>query len=369
MTKAKRMTGKERVRAVLGHESNDRLAFVPCIDPYFRSGLDGPFNQMDIYELQAYCGSDMLRGVSCCKTRFDETVQHVHQENKNGEIIDVYSTPLGDLKEVQRFTEQSPYIPFPTEYLIKRMDDLKVFRYLLHHMIIEADYENINFLIKKFDTRMVSCSVEDSSFRQLLTKKIGVENFVYLFYENQHELEETLQDLAIHFNNHLHIAAQGPSEVFICYENTNVANSSPTWFEEYELPSLNTYADSVHQYGKKILIHMCGRINQIIKPISEANFDGIIDVSPPPTGDIDFVSTIPLFSGKQKILAGGIECNTFLLQDLKNFEERISILLDEIPDRSSFMLGSGDAVPKGTTLQHFEIIQKLLRLCEKKTSS
>ena len=85
----------------------------------------------------------------------------------------------------------------------------------------------------------------------LLTKKIGVENFVYLFYENKNELEETLQDLAIHFNNQLHIAAQGPSEVFICYENTNTANSSPTWFEQYELPSLNTYADIVHHYGKK----------------------------------------------------------------------------------------------------------------------
>jgi hypothetical protein len=356
------MTGKERVRAVLKHESIDRLAFVPCIDPYFRSGLNGPFNQMDTHELQAYCGSDMLRGISCCKTRFDEEVQHVHQEDRNGEIVDFYSTPLGDLKEVQRFTEQSPYIPFPTEYLIKRIDDLKVYRYLLHHIIIEADYENINFIIKIFDNLMVSCSVEDSSFRQLLTKKIGVENFVYLFYENQNELEETLQDLALHFNKQLEIAAQGPSEVFICYENTNVGNSSPMWFGKYELPSLNTYADIVHQYGKKILIHMCGRINQIIKPIAEANFDGIIDVSPPPTGDIDFVSTIPLFTEKQKILAGGIECNTFLLQDLKNFEERILILLDEISGRSGFMLGSGDAVPKGATLQHFKIIQNLLNL-------
>jgi len=356
------MTGKERVRLVLNHKSTDRLAFVPCIDPYFRSGLDGPFNQMDIYELQAYCGSDMLRGISCCKIKFDETVQHVHQENNNGEIIDIYVTPLGELKEVQRFTEQSPYIPFPTEYLIKHIDDLKIYRYLLHHIIIEPDYENINFLIRKFDSLMVSCSVEDSSFRQLLTKKIGVENFVYLFYENQNELEVTLQDLTMHFNNQLHIAAQGPSEVFICYENTNTANSSPTWFEKYELPSLNAYADIVHQYDKKILIHMCGRISQIIEPIASANFDGIVDVSPPPTGDIDFVSTIPLFSEKQKILTGGIECNTFLLQDLRNFEERISALLDGISGQSGFMLGSGDAVPKGTTLQHFEIIQKLLSL-------
>ena len=42
------MTGKERVRAVLNHESVDRIAFVPCIDPYFRSGLELPYKVMDI---------------------------------------------------------------------------------------------------------------------------------------------------------------------------------------------------------------------------------------------------------------------------------------------------------------------------------
>jgi len=145
---------------------------------------------------------------------------------------------------------------------------------------------------------MVSCNAEDSSYRKLLTKKTGVENIVYLFYENQNELEETLHDPAMHFNKQLEIAAQGSSEVFVCYENTNVANSSLMWFEKYELPLLNMYADIVHQYSIRILIHMCGRINQIIKPIAGADFDGIIDVSPPATEDIDFISNIPLFSEK-----------------------------------------------------------------------
>jgi uroporphyrinogen-III decarboxylase len=356
------MTGKERVQAVLKHDSTDRLAFVPCIDPYFRSGLETPYDTMDIYELQAYCGTDMLRGVCCYKTRFDETVQHIHQEDKAAQIIDIYKTPLGDLREVQTFTEQSPYIPFPTEHLIKQIEDLKIYRYLLHHTMIKPDYDNINAIIKKFDTLMVSCSVEDTSFRQLLTKKIGVKNFVYLFYENQSEIEETLSDLAAHFNKLLEVSVQGPAEVFICYENTNITNSSMDWFENYELPLLNTYADIVHQYGKKLLIHMCGRIQLLLEKIVNARFDGIIDVSPPPTGDLDIMQAIPVFSKRKKILAGGIECNTFVQIDLKKFEEKVSDFLNQIPDLSCFMLGSGDAVPKGTTLKHFEVIKRLLNL-------
>lgn len=97
------MTGKERIRAVLNQEATDRLAFVPCIDPYFRSGLDAPYKTMDIYELQALCGTDMLRGVCCHKSRFDDTVKHRYYVSEH-EIIIILTTPIGALKEVQKFT-------------------------------------------------------------------------------------------------------------------------------------------------------------------------------------------------------------------------------------------------------------------------
>ena len=294
------MNSKERVRAVLNHGPVDRLAFVPCIDPYFRSGLDSPFNQMDIYDLQALCGTDILRGVCCYRTRFDDAVRHVQGQGGPGEVVDIFETPYGTLKEVHRFTEQSPYIPFPTEYLIKTEQDLKVFRYLLDHVAVEPDYDTFRVLAGKFEHLMVSCSVEDTALRQLLTKKIGVENFVYLMYDHPSEMQETLQALADHHNQILEVSAQGPAEVFISYENTNTGDSSPEWFQKYELPLLNRYADTVHQFGKKLLIHMCGRIRLLVDSIVNARFDGIIDVSPPPTGDLEFRQAIPTFTSKKR---------------------------------------------------------------------
>jgi hypothetical protein len=355
-----RMTGKERVRAVLNHETVDRIAFVPCIDPYFRSGLPSPYKTMDIYELQALCGTDLLRGVSCHKSGFDETVQHIHQQDSDGAIIDIYKTPCGELREIHKFTAQSPYIPFPTEYLIKTIDDLKIYRYLLKHIMNEPDYDAFRFISEKFNHLMVSCSVEDSAFRQLLTKKIGLENFVYFFYDNPDEIEETLKHLQFHFCSLLEIAAQGPSEVFICYENTNTANSSMDWFETYELPQLNSYADIVHKHGKKLLVHMCGRINLIIESIAKARFDGIIDVSPPPTGDLILSDAVKMMANYGKVIAGGIDCNAFVFLDLVKFEKKVISLLQQIPDSSNFMLCSGDAVPQGAKIENFEIIGKIL---------
>jgi hypothetical protein len=346
----------------LNHEPADRLAFVPCIDPYFRSGLDEPFNQMDIHDLQALCGTDMLRGVSCHRIRFDETVRHTQCQGGPGEVVDVFETPHGTLKEVHRFTEQSPYIPFPTEYLIKRKDDLKVFRYLLDHVTVEPDYDTFRSLEARFPGLMVSCSVEDTALRHLLTKKVGVENFVYFMVDHPSEMQETLGALADHHNRILETCAQGPAEVFISYENTHTGDSSVEWFERHELPVLNRYADTVHRHGKKLLVHMCGRIRLLVDSITNARFDGVIDVSPPPTGDLEFAQAIRVFSGRKKILAGGIECNTWILKDLRQFEEHVTALLHSTPTLPCFMLGSGDAVPQGATLQHFEVVGRLLGL-------
>ncbi len=354
------MTSKERIHAALNHQPIDRLAFVPCVDPYFRSGLALPFGRMDIHELQALCGTDMLRGVSCHRIRLDDTVRHVQSQAGHGEVVDVFETPYGHLKEVHRFTEQSPYIPFPTEYLIKTAEDLKLFRYLLDQSVVEPDYDTFRSLAAKFPHWTVSCSVEDTALRQLLSKKIGVENFVYFMHDHPSEMEETLQALADHHNRILEVSARGPAEVFISYENTNTGDSSLNWFHRYELPTLNRYADTVHQHGKKLLIHMCGRIALLIDSIVIARFDGIIDVSPPPTGNMDFTQAIPTFDRNRKILAGGIECTTWIEQDLTVFEERVIALLRSLPKSPYFMLGSGDAVPQGATMEHFEVVRRLL---------
>jgi hypothetical protein len=315
---------------------------------------------MDIHDLQARCGSDMLRGVCCYRTQLDETVRHIHREDGNGEVVDVFEMPYGTLKEVHQFTEQSPHIPFPTEYLIKKREDLKVFRYLLRHLTVEPDYDAFQDLASRFNWLMVSCSVEDTAFRQLLTKKIGVENFVYFMADHPSEMEETLGALAEHHNRTMEVSARGPAEVFISYENTHTDNSSIEWFERYELPMLNTYADIAHECGKTLLVQTCGRIQRLVDLIANARFDGIIDVAPPPTGDLEFRQAISLFSQKGKILAGGIECTAFVHRNLGAFEAEVSALLHGMPSSSGFMLGSGDAVPQGATIEHFQVIQRLL---------
>ena len=57
------MNGRQIIRAVLQGQAPERVPWVPCIDPYTRSGLPEPLGSMDLFELQRYFGSTCTQAV------------------------------------------------------------------------------------------------------------------------------------------------------------------------------------------------------------------------------------------------------------------------------------------------------------------
>jgi hypothetical protein len=348
------MTGKKIIRALLRGEKPERLAWAPCIDPYTRSGLREPLRQMDIFELQRHFGSDLYRGGWASRERFDPAIRHSQTDRGDGVMVDVYETPRGTLREVHTFTPESPYIPFPTEYLIKTWDDLDAYLGLVDHTVVEPDHRRLGELIAAYPEAMITAGVTDTPLPALMTKLIGTQNFVFMHREDPARIRRAMDALQELHRRRLEAAAPGPAEVYICYENTNTNSFGIRWIEEYELPWLNEYADILHAAGKKLLVHMCGHIQLVLDQIAAARFDGIIDVAPPPTGDCDIPLAARTLSERGKLLGGGIGCTTFTLPDPDRFEREVRELVDAVAGTTRFMLGSGDAVPQGATEENLQ---------------
>ncbi|MFP4059489.1 MAG: uroporphyrinogen decarboxylase family protein [Bacteroidales bacterium] len=336
---------------LLDEKKIEKMPFLPCLDGYAQSGLPEEYQQQHIIEMQMQLGSDMLRGVEAYKDAYHESVVHL-KERKGEYETEQFSTPIGTIRKVSRFVPESPFIPFPTEYLIKTVDDLKIFRYVLEHTNPIADFGNVEYFRQKYPRKILSASMQDSPFYDLLTKQIGIENFTFMYMEDPSELELTMEAMMKVKNRYVELSAQSPADVIICYENTNTANSMPDWIQAYAFPQLDEFAAIAHQYDKPLLVHMCGKINLLLDKIAERKFDGIIEISPPPTGDCDFPKAIQIMEKAGKIMAGGIECNQFTLSDNTAFEESVEKFLDSLPESPYFFLGSGDAVPKGVTAEN-----------------
>ena len=234
------------------------------------------------------------------------------------------------------------------------MDDLKIFRYVLEHINVNADFSKIEYFRNKYPEKILSASMQDSPFYDLLTKQIGIENFTFMYMEDPSELELTMEAMMKVKNRYVELSAQSPADVIICYENTNTANSMPDWIQAYAFPQLDEFAAIAHQYDKPLLIHMCGKINLLLDKIEERDFDGIIEISPAPTGDCDFPKAIRIMEKAGKVMAGGIECNQFTMTDNRAFEKSVENFLETLPESPYFFLGSGDAVPKGVTVENLK---------------
>ena len=82
--------------------------------------------------------------------------------------------------------------------------------------------------------------------------------------------------------------------------------------------------------------------------VGEARQDGISDVTPAPTGDMDIVEARRTWA-KQFVLLGGVDPTLFALGTPAQVDAYAADLLERMePDRRGFILGSGDAVPYGT---------------------
>jgi uroporphyrinogen-III decarboxylase len=353
------MTGKERVLSILNHQKPDRMAYVPCIDGYVQAGLPEKYRKMHNLDVQYELGGDMLRGPWCYPEEWDDSVTVKKTTLQNGSKRTSYTTPLGTIESEVTYNEQSPHIPFPTKHLVQTIDDLRIFNYMFDHKVISPDYREFEEAQKKYPDRVVATGVMGEGFQSLFAI-MGLENFIYLFNDHPDEVLETWKIVQKKRLQEVAVTAGSPADVIICYEGTNTAASSIEWIEKYELPGLNEYAKVIHDHGKKMLVHMCGHINMVVDKIAQCDFDGILDVASAPTGDCNIPEALKTLGAYGKVMSGGIECTMYTQKDPDVFERGIRDFLETLEEDDLFMLGSGDAVPLGTSVQNLMRIRKLV---------
>ena len=144
------------------------------------------------------------------------------------------------------------------------------------------------------------------------------------------------------------LIAEVPAEVAFIHDNLSSTTTSRDMYRRYDRRYVNEYADILHASGKLLLTHWCGKLTGFAQDLAEARQDGISDVTPCPTGDLDIVEARRTWA-KRFILTGGIDPTLFARGTPTQMEAYVTDLLERMgPDRRGFILGSGDAVPYDT---------------------
>ena len=374
------MSSRERLLAALRGEETDRIAWSPLIVGYYTLSLPQPLAGdnvatqraigCDILERDAdvWCqsfdwgiptlgGSERQTPGSTSRSGTVEVAQHWTGD----QFVRVYDTPVGSVREVYEKRDSSPWLAFPTEPLVKSLEDLKVLRHIVKAIEFRPTFESFREVDRMIgEEGLAAASSPTSPFQTLMELQLGVERFYYFLADHPAEIEETLEVCHAKNLEACRMIAGSPAQVIILYENTSTSYMSPRMFSRYVLPHLNAYADLYHQAGKIVLVHACGKLRDVADLLAEGRYDGVCDMAPAPTGDLGLVEAKQRW-GDRLVAMGGIDCTSFVSLSPEAMKDHVRKMLEAMSGYRGVILGSGDAVPFGTPMETLQAVTEAVR--------
>jgi len=374
------MSSRERMLAALRGQETDRIAWSPLIVGYYTMGLPEPLRGNNV-STQRAIGADILErdydvwcqsldwGIPVLDGRglFPPTRVtraggvELTQQWHGDQLLRVYKTPAGSVRETYEKRESSPWLPFPTEPIVKTLDDLKVLRYIVETIQFQPTFEVFQEMDRQIgEDGLAAASSPTSPFQTLMELQLGVQQFYYFLADHPSEIEETLEVCHIKNLEACRIIADSPAQVVIIYENTSTSYMSPWMFSKYVLPHLNEYSDLYHQAGKIVLIHACGKLKDVAGLLATGRYDGVCDMAPAPTGDLDLVEAKQRW-GNSLVAMGGIDCTSFISLSPQAMKTYVLEMLEQVSHYRGVILGSGDAVPLGTPMEALQAVTEAVK--------
>ena len=365
------MSGRERLMAAFRHQETDRIPWSPLICGYYSLGFPEPLRGNDL-AIQRAIGCDICERTTTIvySQAYGADTQAVMRKEvvaakkidvrdtwSGDELLRVFETPIGTLQERYLRRETSPWILFPVEGKVKTIEDLKVLRYIYEAERYEpANYAEFVALDREIgDDGLNAASAPISPFQALLEVDLGVERFHYFLADYPDEMKETMEVMHAKYLEAARIVAESPAEVVIIYENTSTSYMTPYMFPQYVLPHLNEYVDLCHAGGKLVIMHMCGKLKNAVKEIAQGHYDGICDMAPLPTGDLDLAEAKEAWGTKLSVW-GGIDATAFAHLTPQQMKVHATGIMERIAKYRGVILGSGDAVPLGTPLETLQAV-------------
>jgi len=368
------MNSRERLMAILNKEKKaDRFGWSPLIDGYFMSSFPPGKDIIDVFkELYA---DVMERHVLTWDTNFEKmTAGLASKENSSIRIDDngvkvstiletvkkgilltrQYEIPGHVLRSTAIFTRESPFIPFPLEPLIKTPEDIEAYIYVKKWEKYTEKFLNfVNEDERIGENGIATDTSPVSPIQDIVQHLVGIEKFYTVFYTEYLSEIEKLMDVMHEKNLEVYeLLSNSPASVVIGYENTSTTLVSPAIYEKYTLPCINDYADILHGRGKIYLTHRCGKLSGLLDLLKKGKDDGIVDISPAPTGDLniwDAQEALP-----DKIVQGGLDPTILTQWSAEQVKDYVRLILNKTPDGGNVIIGTADATPKDAKVENLK---------------
>ncbi|MBU4200754.1 MAG: hypothetical protein KKE37_07770 [Verrucomicrobia bacterium] len=203
----------------------------------------------------------------------------------------------------------------PIKHPVETIKDLRVLKKIWLH----SRYEEAGAEAEDSYARLITALGDDgvyvytfspSPLQTLLEYDMGLVNAYALLADYPEEFSELLAIMHSRRIQEYEICARRmPCEAFMPVENTSTTMISPDIYEKYSLPHIRDLVDVMHRHDKKVILHMCGLIRDLLPLIKQTGADGINALCQQPIGNTPFETAMDVL-GDDIIIWGGVVDDT-----------------------------------------------------------
>ena len=367
------MTLRERILGVYRGETPDAVPFMLDLSHWFyhreqlpwdlSTAYEEPEGQLIDYHKGAGVGFYLPNLASFYSVTYpDDVAVETEKHSVNGvpEIVWRIRTPVGEIVR-RRVWEGQTYAWAISRWGIKSADDLRVFQYAMSRRSFSPRWDRYRAWVDRVgDDGVVYVSPGYSAMGHLMHYWMGMEGVAFATVDFPDVLEEAIGTVNGNLLDLIDLLAQSPAEVILMGDNFSCDMQPPHFFERW---SRDYYVDAVrrlHAAGKRVAVHIDGRLRGAIGMIRETGADCGDAITPTPMGDLT-PAECRAEAGKDFILSGGVSPDLWLPNaPLDSFKAKVMEWLDLRSTSSRLIANAGDQVPPGAEEQRIHIMRDLV---------
>lgn len=367
------MTVRERVLAVFRNQKPDCVPFILDLSHWYYHryklpwDLTMPYHRPDIglLEIHKKFGAGFYVPILSigwhCEYSSDIRFS-VWKETNNGVLTIVwqYETPYGTIKRCRKWEEKSYSWPI-SEWGIKTEKDLRILQYALTRRRFLPDFKSYNEWDKTVgDIGVVYMPFGYSAMGMLLNAWMGVENTIYASVDMENTLMEFVESVNENNLKLVDLLCESPAEIIMMGDNFSSDIQPPSFFEKWSKKFYYEAVKRFHLAGKKVAVHIDGKLKGCIKMIAETGADCGDAITPLPAGDLS-PEECRHEAGNNFILSGGVAPVLWLPEtDEKQFEKAVVEWLKTKTISFRLMAAAGDQVPPGADKKKIILMKYLV---------
>ena len=367
------MTLRERILAVYNGKTPDKVPFMLDLSHYYYerfqkdwnlcSGYTEPEQDLIDFNKRVRAGFYMPNQAVFYRTEMASDVISTVERRPVGdteEIVWRYETPIGSIERI-RIWEPGSYSWAIKKWGVETEQDLKVLGYAMASRRYTPLIENYQAWENAVgDDGVVYLSPGYSAMGYLLNYWMGIENTVYATMDWYDTMRAVIDQINENNLELIRTLCQYPNAVCILGDNFSSDVQPPVFFEEWSADYYGRAIDLLHHAGKKVAVHIDGKLQGAISMIRDVGADAIDAVTPGSVGGYT-PRQCREEAGPKLILSGGIPNELWLKEfPMEQFEKAVMDWLELRHESPALISAAGDQVPPRAEERRIYRMQELV---------